>query len=102
MENCRLCGALIEGQKCKNVHDLKKMCINCQFCKKTEDGDFICTNEENMTETREKMYNALMQVSSAYQVDLKLSPLPLKKPLCKCNRWNLHEDVLKEVIDLFK
>lgn len=102
MENCIYCGKPLTDGKCEENHSFKKMCINCAFSKENEDGSFTCVNKDNLEATREKMLEAIKNVSEAYSVkDFCIEPLPLKKPLLKCSKWELHPAVLTDIANLF-
>lgn len=95
---CKICGnAVDEMGRCYNSHKNKKMCVNCAFVEFTDNG-YLCKNEENMNDAKEKMIKAAQTVSNGYTFTINVSPLPLKKPLAKCERWILDE----KIVDAFK
>ena len=98
MELCVFCGApLVEG-KCEKEHAIKKMCVNCKFSQKDDDGNYICANEENLNTVKTKMIEAAKLVSEGYEVkEFTIAPLPLKKPTAKCESWTLNEALLEQL-----
>lgn len=103
MSNCILCGdEVLEGDVCGG-HKFKKMCINCEFSVKNEDGTYTCNNEDNLKATKEKMIEAAKAISSSYEIkDFEIAPLPLKKPLLKCKSWNLSPYVWEVLMNSFE
>jgi hypothetical protein len=59
-----------------------------------------CVNEENMNDTIAKMKEQL----GGYTIkNLELNPLPLKKPVMKCNRWSLEPaNIVSTVLSVIK
>lgn len=85
-EFCVICGSeLVEG-KCPNAHGLKKMCINCLWSRREENG-YVCVNEAVLKPAYEKMLAALPE---GFEVDtIKLKPMALKNPCKKCGNHDL-------------
>lgn len=105
MSLCKFCGEEITDGKCLNDHSFKKMCINCTFSSYDEESDtYKCENEVNMANAVEAIKKAAMSATESYQIDtidIKVSPLPLKRPTCKCKSWVLDESVKNELVNLF-
>ena len=80
-EFCIICGSeLVEG-KCPNAHGVKKMCLNCIWHRRKEEG-FVCTNEVVLKPAYEKMMAALPE---GFEVEvIQLKPMALKNPCKKC------------------
>ena len=100
---CAYCGIEIsEDGKCLNGnHNInKKMCVNCQHVRFTEDG-YFCAHEGNMADAKAKMVEAASSVSGGFPFTIEVSPLPLKKPTLKCGNWALNKDIINEFIESF-
>ena len=98
MDICVFCGAPLVDGKCEHDHSIKKMCVNCKFADKNEDGSYTCNNEKNLTTTKNKMLEAIKGVSESYAVtEFEIKPLPLKKPTLKCKEWTLDENILEQL-----
>ena len=99
---CKFCGTATEGGVCPNEHAFKKMCVNCAH-RTEKDEQYFCNNEENMNNALQKVNEAIKNAGvEAYKVEVSLQPVALKKPTLKCGKWELAEDVLNEVKELFK
>lgn len=110
MEYCKFCGEpLNEEGKCPNVHEFKKMCINCEFCVNNgamnDDGEaiLVCDNAENKAAAIQKMMDLLNKEKNGYSVTkLEVEPVPLKKVTLKCPKWALTNSIKHELPELFK
>ena len=100
---CKFCGnELNEAGCCTNEHFFKKMCVNCAYSKEESEQHF-CHNQENMQNALQKVQEAIKNAGvDAYQVEVTLHPVALKKPTLKCPKWELAEDVLLELKERFK
>lgn len=102
-EFCKFCGEPLQEGVCRNKHTYKKMCLNCEYCGKNEDGELVCKNEENLKSAFDKIMAAVSGVTQSYSVkNLVIEPIPLKKPTAKCGSWRLSDAVLTEILDMFK
>ena len=101
---CKFCGEpLNEEGLCPNGHVFKKMCLNCTSCGKNEDGELVCKNATNLKSAYDKIMAAVKDAAQAYAVkNLEISPLPLKKPTSKCGNWELNDEIVTELVGLFK
>lgn len=98
MDICVFCGEPLVDGKCEKDHTIKKMCVNCKFSEKNEDGSYTCKNEKNLNTTKDKMLEAIKNVSEAYAVkEFEIDPLPLKKPMLKCKEWSLDDSILDKL-----
>ena len=89
---------LTEGQQ---EFEFKKMCLNCTFAKKDNDGKLVCGNNENMQKAMEKVYEAIKQVNGYTVTNMVVEPVPLKKPVNKCGLWELSDEVIDQLKSLF-
>lgn len=80
-EFCIICGnELVEG-KCPNTHGVKKMCLNCMWSQRHEDG-YVCINQAVLKPAYDKMLAALPE---GFEIDvIQLKPMALKNPCKKC------------------
>ena len=79
------------------------MCLNCAHCQINDDGDLVCKNEENLSDAVEKAKEAIEGINGYKFVgELKMEPIPLKKPTAKCKRWELSEEMLKKFAESFE
>lgn len=103
MDLCKFCGAELVDGTCPNGHELKKMCINCGFCK--NDGDtLLCQNDENESDAIAKIKAAAEAAAGGYEIgdiNIELKPLVIKKPSAKCKRWELDTEVLEVLKKIF-
>lgn len=100
---CALCGTEVnaEGElACNHTH--KKMCVNCQHCTEDENGNLVCSNENNLKTVKEKMLEAAKAASTSYEiVDFNIKPLPLKKPTICCGNWVINTALIDEFVESF-
>lgn len=102
MELCKFCGQELVDGMCPSGHSFKKMCLNCEFLSKNENGELVCANEENRSREMKAILEAASGVTKMYQVEsVEISPIPLKKPTAKCGQWKLDESVLEEIRNMF-
>ena len=100
---CPYCGLEMADGECPNGHRTKKMCLNCAHCQINDDGDLVCKNEENLSDAVEKAKEAIEGINGYKFVgELKMEPIPLKKPTTKCKRWELSEEMLKKFAESFE
>lgn len=101
---CPLCGELLnEKDACATEHKFKKMCVNCQHVNYSNDDNcYICNNIENMEEAKKRIIDAAKTAAGGYSFTVEVTPLPLKRPLVKCPRWELSKDVEKNIKNLFE
>lgn len=100
---CKLCGEILTDGKCEKDHSFKKMCVNCSFCTEKDDKMY-CMNEDNMNAAVEKIKSAAAEAAGGYSItnfDIKVEPLPLKKPIAKCGKWALSAEVLNMIPSMF-
>ena len=99
---CKICGVTVDEQgKCSNSHKNKKMCVNCSYVEVTDSG-YLCRNEDNMNDAKDRMIKAAQTVSNGYTFTINVSPLPLKNPLAKCGRWVLDEKIVESFKNSFE
>ena len=104
MAYCIFCGEpLNEKGVCSTDHSasFKKMCVNCSYCS-NEGEEYKCMNEVNLKDTQEKILEAAKAINSAYDIDIKLTPIALKKPTARCKQWQLSSSAMEQVVGLFK
>ena len=96
-EVCPICGGKLEGDgTCPQCDNHKKMCLNCEFCKESdEDNELYCRNADNLEDAMARAKEALADIKGFKVSELKMEPIALKKPTVKCPRWVL-SDAIKQ------
>lgn len=98
---CVFCGEILgESGICTTNHSNKKMCVNCRHSKLIDDV-YHCNNSENMENAKDKMLKAATDVSGGFPFTIEVSPLPLKKPVNKCPKWELNEKLIEDFKNSF-
>lgn len=101
---CFLCGEVKGDNGCPQEHNFKKMCLNCSSMLLNEEGEPICNNKANMEKKRASIEEAIKNASTGYTVNdltFNLKPLALKKVTSKCGEWDLNDEVLNAIKEMF-
>lgn len=85
---------------CKDFNPVK-MCLNCSFLQKNKDGQLVCGNRENMDASMERVYKAIEEVNGYTVTDLKVEPKPLKKATSRCSKWQISDEIIEYIKNLF-
>ena len=76
---------------------LKRMCLNCTYCKENSDGSFACRNEAVLEKGREKIMSSIPE---EYKVaPIQIEEMALKNPTKKCGNYLVDLDLLTNVLE---